>query len=101
LLRKNRPAISELVGTINRESAAIGIFLTLEESTRDMRTEAVTAGFYHSPGWNQNYPRVQILTVKDLLDGTARLEMPPAEFITFKQAQKVKEKGNAQRGLFD
>lgn len=97
----SRPAISELVGTINRESAEIGVFLTLEEPTREMRTEAVTAGFYHSPGWNQNYPRVQILTVKDLLDGTARLEMPPAEFTTFKQAQKVKEEENVQKGLFD
>ena len=97
----NSRDIRDLVGTLNRESAAIGVFLTLEESTRDMRTEAVTAGFYHSPGWNQNYPRVQILTVKDLLDGTARLEMPPAEFTTFKQAQQVKEEGNTQKGLFD
>ena len=93
--------IRDLVGTLNRESAAIGVFLTLEEPTRDMRTEAVTAGFYHSPGWNQNYPRVQILTVKDLLDGTARLVMPPAEFTTFKQAQQVKEEENVQKGLFD
>lgn len=93
--------IRDLVGTLDRESAATGVFLTLEEPTRDMRTEAVTAGFYHSPGWNQNYPRVQILTVKALLDGTARLEMPPAEFTTFKQAQQVKEEENLQKGLFD
>ena len=97
----SRPAISELVGTINRESAEIGVFLTLEEPTREMRTEAATAGFYHSPGWNQDYPRVQILTVKGLLDGTARLQMPPAEFTTFKQAQQVKEEEHTQKGLFD
>ena len=95
----SRPAISELVGTLGREEAAIGIFLTLEEPTREMRTEAVTAGYYHSPGWNQDYPRIQILTVKDLLSGTARVEMPPAEF-TFKQAQRVREE-NPQKGLFD
>ena len=97
----NSRDIRDLVGTINRESAAIGVFLTLEEPTRDMRTEAVTAGFYHSPGWNQDYQRVQILTVKALLEGTARLEMPPAEFTTFKQAQQVKEEENIQKGLFD
>ena len=97
----SRPAISELVGTINRESAEIGVFLTLEEPTREMKTEAATAGFYHSPGWNQDYPRVQILTVKGLLDGTARLQMPPAEFTTFKQAQQVKEEEHTQKGLFD
>lgn len=95
----SRPAISELVGTVNREEAAIGVFLTLEEPTREMQTEAVTAGYYHSPGWNQDYPRIQILTVKDLLSGTARVEMPPAEF-TFKQAQRVREE-NPQKGLFD
>ena len=93
--------IRDLVGTLDRESAAIGVFLTLEESTRDMRTEAATAGFYHSPGWNRDYPRVQILTVKGLLEGTARLEMPPAEFTTFKQAQQVKEEEHKQKGLFD
>lgn len=97
----NSRDIRDLVGTLDRESAAIGAFLTLEEPTRDMRTEAATAGFYHSTGWNQNYPRVQILTVKSLLDGTARLEMPPAEFTTFKQAQQVKEEENVQKGLFD
>ena len=93
--------IRDLVGTIDREAAAIGVFLTLEEPTREMRTEAAAAGFYHSPGWNQNYPRVQILTIKDLLNGSARLEMPPAEFTTFKQAQRVKDEGQTQPGLFD
>ena len=95
------PLISQLVGTINRESAAIGIFLTLEEPTKDMRAEAISAGFYHSPGWNQDYPRIQILSVGGLLDGSARLEMPPAEFTTFKQAQRVKEEGPGQGKLFD
>jgi site-specific DNA-methyltransferase (adenine-specific) len=95
----SRPAISELVGTLGREEAAIGIFLTLEEPTREMRTEAVTAGFYHSPGWNQDYPKLQILTIKDLLSGSARVVMPPAEF-TFKQAQRVRE-DNPQKSLFD
>jgi hypothetical protein len=28
-----------------------------------------TAGFYHSPGWNKDYPKIQILTITDLLDG--------------------------------
>ena len=97
----SRPMISELVGTIGRESAAIGVFLTLEEPTAQMRQEAVTAGYYHSPGWNQDYPRIQILTVKNLLDGTARLEMPPAEFTTFKKAQQVKEQDHTQKRLID
>ncbi len=43
--------IRDLVGTVERENAAIGVFLTLEEPTRDMITEAVSAGYYESPGW--------------------------------------------------
>ena len=96
----SRPMISELVGTINRESAAMGVFLTLEEPTAQMKQEAVTAGYYHSPGWNQDYPRIQILTVKDLLSGTARLQMPPPK-PPFKQAQQVKEQDHIQKRLID
>ena len=95
------PLISQLVGTINREEAAIGVFLTLEEPTKNMRTEAAAAGYYHSPGWNQDYPRIQILTVGELLNRSARLEIPPAEFTTFKQAQRIKEDEHTQKGLFD
>jgi len=92
--------IRNLVGTIEREGAAIGVFLTLAEPTRDMRTEAATAGFYHAPVWDRNYPRIQLLTVQGLLDGVARLEMPPVEYTTFKEAQRIREEGPEQRRLF-
>src|SRR5690348_13674475 len=41
--------IRDLKGTLEREQAAIGIFITLEPASKDMTTEAVSAGFYHSP----------------------------------------------------
>ncbi len=78
--------IRDLVGTITRESAAIGVFITLEDSTRDMRTEAASAGFYHSDGWNRDFPRLQILTIEELLNGKD-VSMPP-NMTTFKQAEK-------------
>jgi len=43
--------IRDLRGTIEREKAAIGVFITLEEPTKEMTKEAATAGFYSSPGW--------------------------------------------------
>ena len=61
--------IRDLKGTIDREDAPMGIFLTLEPATKDMETEAATARFYHSPGWNKDYPRIQILTIAELLAG--------------------------------
>ena len=85
----NSSHIRDLKGTLQREQAAISVFITLEEPTRDMTTEAVSAGFYHSPGWNKNYPRIQILTIDELLHN-AEVKMPP-QFGTFKQAQRVRE----------
>ena len=69
------------------EKAAIGVFVTLEPATPDMKTEAVTAGHYHSTGWNQDYPRLQILTIEELLKGD-QVRMPPTAQ-TFKQAPKA------------
>lgn len=39
--------VRDLKGTIERERAEIGIFITLEEATREMELEATTAGVYH------------------------------------------------------
>ena len=91
--------IRDLVGTVNREKAAIGAFITLQPATSAMTKEAVSAGFYKSQGWNQTYPKIQILTIEELLNGT-ELKMPPTG-MTFKQAQRVKEGGAVQKGLFD
>ena len=48
----------------------------LDPPTAPMETAAVTAGYYHSPGWNQDYRRIQILTIEQLLKG-AQVQMPP------------------------
>jgi site-specific DNA-methyltransferase (adenine-specific) len=85
----NSSHIRDLKGTLQREQAAIGVFITLEEPTRDMNTEAVSAGFYHSPGWNKDFPRIQIFTIEELLHNE-EVKMPP-QFGTFKQAQRVQQ----------
>jgi site-specific DNA-methyltransferase (adenine-specific) len=87
--------IRDLVGTVQRENAAIGVFITLEPPSRDMITEAVSAGYYDSPGWHQKYPRIQIRTIADLLKG-AKIDMP-AQYGTFKQAQKAQRSGEAEQ----
>ena len=93
----NASHIRDLVGTIQREQAAIGVFITLEEPTRDMSTEALKTGFYHSSGWNKDYPRIQILTIEELLHN-AEVKMPP-QFGTFKQAQRVQRSEGQQAEL--
>ncbi|MFZ5905029.1 MAG: DNA methyltransferase [Chloroflexota bacterium] len=91
--------VRDLRGAVEREEAAIGVFVTLEEPSKDMVTEAVSGGFYHSNLWQKDYPRVQILTVKELLDGKG-IDMPPySSGQTFKQAEKVKKKEGRQGEL--
>ena len=83
----NVSQIRDLGHVIDRENAAIGVFLTLEPPTKPMLTEAAEKGFYHSPGWNKDYPRLQILTVEDLLNGKT-VNLPP-NIDTYKKAQKM------------
>jgi len=58
--------IRDLKGTMEREGAALGIFLTLNEPTREMEKEAASAGFYETGG--KKFPRVQILTAEHVID---------------------------------
>ena len=68
--RVSSPLIRDLKGTVEREKAALGLFITLEESTSAMRAEAVSAGFYHSDVWQEDYPKIQIRTIGELLQGS-------------------------------
>jgi len=59
--------VRDFVGTLAREKAEMGAFLTLSEPTGPMKAEAAAAGTYTSPWDNKPYPRVQVLTIADLL----------------------------------
>jgi DNA modification methylase len=95
--------IRDLRGTVERENAAIGVFITLEEPSKDMNIEAVKSGYYNSPWTNINYPRIQIKTIEELLKEVkagkvGKIDMPPP-FGTFKQAQRVLNEGPTQIDL--
>lgn len=83
----------DLRGVIEREKAEIGVLLSLREPTGPMRTETAAAGFY-TPFGNKKYPRLQILTIAELLDGKT-VDMPPFSMnVTLKQAPKAKGKAS-------
>lgn len=79
--------IRDFKGTLERENAQVGVFITLEPPTRDMITEAVTAGSYHSEIWNKDFPRIQILSIEQLLNGV-EVKLPPSSSGAFKKAGK-------------
>lgn len=83
----------DLRGVIEKEKGEIGVLICLEEPTKPMITEAASSGFYDSP-WGKRFPRLQILTVAELLDGKGIDYPPPSQVnVTFKKAPKAHEKG--------
>jgi len=99
--------VRDLKGTMQREGAETGVFITLEPPTKDMITEAAAAGIYEPemlPG--QKYPRLQILTVEDILAG-AQVSFPRTSDAWGKQApgsfkrakRQTKEKVKKQRPM--
>lgn len=65
-----RNQIATLKGDIEREKADAGVFITLEKPTRPMIAESINAGNFTTPLTNKfEFPRIQILTVEELLQG--------------------------------
>jgi DNA modification methylase len=65
----NVTMVRDLKGVLEREGEPIGILLTLVPPTKDMTTEAAASGFYESELWQRKFPRLQIITVEEMLAG--------------------------------
>lgn len=93
------PHVRDLRGTVEREAAALGVLLCMEAPTRHMLREAADAGFYTSPAGTQ-HPRLQILTVEQLLNGQ-KLDLPAWHDVrTFRKAPKAKGARRRDAELF-
>jgi DNA modification methylase len=80
--------VRDLIGVLQREKAEIGVYISFEEPTKPMQKEAAEAGFYTSPDGSR-YPRLQLLTIKDLIEGNKRVERPlHVRDVTFKKAPR-------------
>jgi hypothetical protein len=88
--------VRDLRGVIEREGAEIGVLLTMQEPTAPMRRETASAGFYESP-WGKRYPRLQILTIQELLDGK-KIDYPPSRQVdrTYRKAPRVQRAAERQ-----
>ncbi|RPI08970.1 MAG: hypothetical protein EHM65_09670 [Acidobacteriales bacterium] len=85
---------------MDKAQAEIGVLLTMQEPTKPMREAAASAGFYTSPGWNTKHPRLQILTVRELLDRRGIDYPSGAANVTLKKAPKaVKPSGEGEELL--
>jgi DNA modification methylase len=85
--------VRDLRGVIDREKAEIGVLISMQSPTRPMREEAWSAGFYKSgtegaASWG-DHPKLQLLTIEDLLSGE-RIDMPPKTgSLTFRRAPQA------------
>ena len=95
--RVSSPQVRDLVGVVEREQAALGLFISLEPPTRDMRQEAAAAGFFHSDLWAREFPKIQLRTVGEMLSGNG-FELPPRP-ADYQPAQRVRRPQGRQARL--
>lgn len=69
--------VRDLLGTVQSQKAAMGVFICMKDATKGMAEAANTSGSYTHPATGQEYPRIQIVTVEDLLE-FKRLDAPSA-----------------------
>jgi hypothetical protein len=79
--------VKDLIATVSREKAKIGIFITLTPPTRPMIKEAVSAGFYQRPDSDKKVPIIQIFTIEELMHGKEP-DIPLIDEAAFKRVAK-------------
>lgn len=66
--------VRDLRGVLSRDDAEFAGFISLREPTKAMKDEAATAGVYEYQG--NSYQRIQLLTIKEMLDDKRHFETP-------------------------
>ncbi len=79
--------IRDLYGTMTRENAAMAVFITLKTPTSATVKEANACGVYQHKVMGRNYPCVQIITIKEILEDSKCLDIP-LSLEVLKSAQK-------------
>ena len=71
-----RGDISKLVGDMQAEQAELATLITLDEPTKPMRLQARVAQRYHHELTGRDYPRIDIVTIREILEDSRRIELP-------------------------
>lgn len=97
--RQLKPSmVRDLGGTVTTQKAEMGILITNGPPTRGMIDEANHAGTYQHPHYAESFPRIQMVTVDELLSGK-RPKTPPT-MLPYIQALRAKKPAD-QASLFD
>jgi site-specific DNA-methyltransferase (adenine-specific) len=87
--------IREHIAVVARQKAAMGVFITLSEPTSDMIKEAKTEDPYMMKALRLKFPKIQIVTIEQLLRGIkAELPETASAFEQAVLAKRVSSKAN-------
>ncbi|MEV3927059.1 DNA methyltransferase [Actinomadura coerulea] len=89
--------VRDLIGTVQSQQAAMGVLITMKEPTKAMVEAAHHSGIYTYPVNSQRYPKVQIITVEELLAG--KLPNMPATLLPYFQAVKRTQDDSTQMSI--
>ncbi|MCA1606564.1 MAG: restriction endonuclease, partial [Acidobacteria bacterium] len=78
--------VRDLLGTVQSQNAAMGIFVCMQKPTKGMIDAANHSGGYRYPVNGQQFPKVQIITVEELLSG--KQPAMPTTLLPYFQAQR-------------
>jgi hypothetical protein len=81
--------VRDLRGTMERENAAAGIFITLQPPTKDMLQEAHAAGKFVNSLTGQPIDRIKIVTIAEILAGE-RLYLPMSPEVLKKAPRSIR-----------
>jgi len=71
-----RGDIATLRGDMQSDGAMLAVLITLEEPTKPMIEDAKKAGVYKHETMGHTYDKISIVTVKEIVEGGKRLEIP-------------------------
>ena len=97
-----RNDIATLKGDIEREKADGGLFVTLEKPTKPMIQEAISVGNFSIEYSKDEFPKIQIITVEQLLNSqepSREPKLPPSLGVYYKEAKPVEIDNKNQHKL--
>jgi hypothetical protein len=100
LCSRNCKQFRDLMGTMQREKAEIGVLVCMDMPTEAMRDEMTAAGKYAQPTIGREYDRLQVVMIAEMLPDpqngrpARRLDLPWARTDTVKKAAA---KGDADK----
>lgn len=81
-------AVRDLLGTVNTQHAEMGVLVMMTEPTRGIVDAVNHAGTYRHPANGEIFPKIQVVTVGELLTGK-RPKLPPTLLPYMKAARST------------